>query len=271
MESGRIHRATSDDGTEIAGRVHGAGPPLLLVHGGAGNGEFSWRFLLPFLAGRFTCYAMSTRGRGLSAAPSPPDHTIGRLVDDVVAFAESIGRPVAAVGHSSSLTLAAAARSPTISAVAVYEPAVASVFSGDPAGFQDTVSKMTAAAAERRFAAAARIFFEESGLFNHDEVAALAAAGTYDLIAPNVAAWCREMPEYAGATTESVLSQVTVPVLLLRGSRTAPWFVASVNYMERLLANSQVAEIDGAGHMGPVLAPEGVARALTRFFAAVTA
>jgi pimeloyl-ACP methyl ester carboxylesterase len=79
------------------------------------------------------------------------------------------------------------------------------------------------------------------------------------------------MPEYAGATTESVLSQVTVPVLLLRGSRTAPWFVASVNYMERLLANSQVAEIDGAGHMGPVLAPEGVARALTRFFAAVTA
>jgi hypothetical protein len=66
---------------------------------------------------------------------------------------------------------------------------------------------------------AARIFFEESRLFNDDEIAALAKTGTYEKVAPNVPAWCYEMQEYAGATEVSVLSQVLVPVLLLRGSR----------------------------------------------------
>ena len=62
----QIHVAVSNDGTKIAGRVRGNGPPLVLVHGGLGSGEFSWLFLLPFLVEHFTCYLMSTRGRGLS-------------------------------------------------------------------------------------------------------------------------------------------------------------------------------------------------------------
>ncbi len=33
MTNERIHRAMSRDGTEIAGRVYGQGPPLVLVHG----------------------------------------------------------------------------------------------------------------------------------------------------------------------------------------------------------------------------------------------
>lgn len=269
MRSDRIQRALSRDGTDIVGRVHGSGPPLVLVHGGGGNGEFSWRFLLPFLTDRYTCYAMSTRGRGLSADSSPPDHSIDRLIEDVAAFAESIGEPVGAVGHSSSIALAAAAQSAAISAVAVYEPGVAAVFRGDAIGMQDAIKRMIATAEEGRHADAARIFFENSGLFNGDEVAALAATRTYELMAPNVPAWCKEMPEYDAATTESVLARVGVPVLLLQGSRTAPWFAESVRYMERNLADARVAVVEGAGHMGPALAPEGVASELIRFFSLV--
>ena len=166
METDRIHRTKSHDGTEIAGRIHGSGPPLVLVHGGGGNGEVSWRFLLPLLTSRFTCYTMSTRGRGLSGGAVAADHGIDRLVDDVVAFAESIGEPVGAVGHSSSLTLAAAARSAAISAVAVYEPGVSAVPVGDAARLQDAVMRMMTVADEGRHADAVRIFIEESGLFN---------------------------------------------------------------------------------------------------------
>jgi hypothetical protein len=44
----------SADGTEIVGRVVGDGPPLVLVHGAIGDGEFAWTELLPHLTDRFT-------------------------------------------------------------------------------------------------------------------------------------------------------------------------------------------------------------------------
>ena len=69
----RIHRAVSADGTEIAGRVQGLGPPLILVHGAYGDGEIAWKALLPYLTDRYSCYLPSTRGRGLSS--DNPDHS----------------------------------------------------------------------------------------------------------------------------------------------------------------------------------------------------
>jgi pimeloyl-ACP methyl ester carboxylesterase len=99
MNEHRIHRAVSRDGTEIAGRVQGQGPPLVLIHGGLGDGDTAWLFLLPVLADHFTCYLMSTRGRGLSGKST--DQCRERHFEDVAAFAQSIGEPVGVVGHSS--------------------------------------------------------------------------------------------------------------------------------------------------------------------------
>lgn len=98
MDEDRIHRAVWEDGTQIVGRVQGHGPPIVLVHGGLGDGEVSWRFMLPFLVDPFTCYMMSTRGRGLSG--EHPDHSRQRHFEDVAAFVESIGEPAGVFGHS---------------------------------------------------------------------------------------------------------------------------------------------------------------------------
>ena len=100
MAEDRIQRAVSADGTEIAGRVQGQGPPLVLVHGAIGDGDSAWEALLPHLTDRFTCYLPSTRGRGLSG--DNPDHSPPRLEEDVTAFVDSIGEPVCLVGWSGS-------------------------------------------------------------------------------------------------------------------------------------------------------------------------
>ena len=66
MSENQIQIVASTDGTKIAGRVQGQGEPLVLVHGGLGDGDAPWLFMLPFLVEQFTCYLMSTRGRGRS-------------------------------------------------------------------------------------------------------------------------------------------------------------------------------------------------------------
>jgi pimeloyl-ACP methyl ester carboxylesterase len=264
MAEEHTHRSISSDGTEIVGRVVGDGPPLVLVHGGGGDGDTSWRPLTPLLADRFTVYAPSTRGRGRSA--DHPDHSIDALVDDVVTFAESIGRPVGAFGHSSSLVLAAAARSEVIAAVAVHEPAVPAIADAEAPAEEVAIARMMEAAAQERHTDAVRTFFEESQLFNDDEIDAMVRHDLYEQMAPNVPAWCAEMAEYGAAVGPDVLTGVSVPALVLEGSRTQPWFRRSVHYVAERLGAARVETVEGGGHMAPVVVPDAVAERLVPFF-----
>lgn len=269
-EEREIHRAVSDDGTELAGHVQGHGPPLVLVHGGLGDGEESWDTLLPILTDRFTCYTMSTRGRGLSGHSS--DHSPERLVEDVTAYAESVGEPVGLMGLSTTVTLAAAAKTDAIGAVAVYEPAVAKTLNeDDTVRIEETYARIAEAAAEERLADAARELIELVG--NDDEVATLSATEYFDAAGRNVPVHLTEVEQSAhseapGWTDPSVLARIRVPVLLLLGSRTAldDWMPDSVRYLVDHLAEPHVRELASAGHLGPYCEPEGVAEELVRFF-----
>src|ERR1044071_5380874 len=159
MSEDRILRAVSADGTEIAGRVRGRGPALVLVHGGIGDGDVAWKPMLPYLTDRFTCYLPSTRGRGLSS--DNPDHSPPRLEEDVTAFVDSIGEPACVVGWAGSgaWVLGAAARSGSVAAVAAYEPGVVSVMREDDlARTFATMEQVGLAAADGRLVDAVRAF-----------------------------------------------------------------------------------------------------------------
>lgn len=265
-----VHRAVSADGTEIAGRMHGQGPPLILVHGGLGDGETSWESLLPFLADHFTCYTMSTRGRGLSSQRS--DHSPERLVEDVVAVAESVGEPVGLAGLSTTWTLGATAYTNAVGAVAVYEPGVDEMLDeDDDAWIEEMYTRLGQAAAEGRLADAARELINLVG--NDDEVAGLSATDYFEAAGQNVPVHLQELEQATqsddpGPTNPSVLTRITVPVLLLHGSRTAmdDWFTDSVRYVADHVADPQVREIAGAGHLGPYCEPDAVADELVQFF-----
>ncbi|WP_425607719.1 alpha/beta fold hydrolase [Natrononativus amylolyticus] len=117
-----LHRAVSDDGTQIVGHVYGHGPPLVLVHAGLGDGVLDWDAAMPFLSDRFACYLMSTRGRGSSG--NHPNQSPEQYVEDVVAFVESLGEPVGLAGASGGtmFALGAAAQSKAVAAVAACDP-----------------------------------------------------------------------------------------------------------------------------------------------------
>jgi pimeloyl-ACP methyl ester carboxylesterase len=111
VDDDQIHVAVSNDGTKIAGRVQGQGAPIVLVHGGLGDGEVSWFFMLPFLVEHFTCYLMSTRGRGLSGDNA--DHSRERQFEDVAAFVEGIGEPVGVFADPRESLMAAPGERPS--------------------------------------------------------------------------------------------------------------------------------------------------------------
>lgn len=223
MADERIHRAVSADGTEIAGRVHGHGPPLVLVHGGPHDGNLAWEELVPHLTDRFTCYLPSIRGRGLSA--DSPDHSPPRLQEDVTAFVDSIGEPVGLVGWSSGgpWGLGAAAHSASVAALALYEPGVLSVLRGDDlARLGAAFEKGDAAAADGRFVDASRA--NHAGVLTDGEFAAL-ETDYFERCAGIIEAGLKidqQSGSYEGPqpTDPEMLAEITVPVLLLRGQQT---------------------------------------------------
>jgi len=275
MTRERIHRAVSADGTEIAGRVRGRGPSLVLVHGGIGDGEVAWEAMLPYLTDRFTCHLPSTRGRGLSGDNS--DHSAPRLEEDVTAFIDSINEPAFVVGWSGGgpWVLGAAGRSGAVAAVAAYEPFVTSVMRDhDLRQTAATMEQVGMAAADRRLVDAARAFLR--WICTDSEVAALEAANFYDQWAARVPAMLRFIQQdasYAGprATDPEALAMIRAPVLLLHGRQTAlSTFVAdATHYVAAHVLDPHVRELPSAGHFAPVIEPEAVARELIRFFESV--
>jgi hypothetical protein len=80
MREQQMETITSKDGTSIAYRRSGEGPPLVLVHGAAAD-HGRWRPVLPAFEERFTVYAIDRRGRGGSG--DADGYAIEREFEDV--------------------------------------------------------------------------------------------------------------------------------------------------------------------------------------------
>jgi pimeloyl-ACP methyl ester carboxylesterase len=276
MDERRIQPAVSADGTKIVGRVIGQGPPLVLVHGAIGDGEFAWTELLPSLTDRFTCYLPSTRGRGLSG--DHPDHSLPRLQEDIDAFVESIGQPVCLMGWSGGgpLALGAAERTDAATAVAAWESGVSGEAFG-PDGQADmgrlaaAIEQVGMAAAEGRLVDAVRAFL--IGICNDEEIVALGRTDFHERWSggvPELLVFFQQLmaAEGPGPDAPEALAQVTAPVLLLTGEETLleAAFGNATRHIAAHVVDAQVREVPGVGHFAPVVAPEQVSAELISFF-----
>jgi pimeloyl-ACP methyl ester carboxylesterase len=267
MTEQRIHRASAADGTEIVGRVYGAGPALVLLPG-LGDGQHR-PFLVPELSDRFTCYSMSLRGRGLSG--DHPDHSPERLVQDVVAFVKSIDERVGLVGHSrgAAQALSAAATADRVVGVAGYEPHAIELYGEDDVERAEAaLERMRAAEEAGRVAEAAAIFFEDITLPSEQELAILSESGAFEATAPLMPVIIRDIAEWRLPRSMEALplDHVSAPVLLLHGTRTHRFYTHAVRRLARRLADARVQHVPDAGHFTPIFAPGSVADEFARFF-----
>jgi pimeloyl-ACP methyl ester carboxylesterase len=116
-----IAKIPSRDGTLIAVECAGAGPNLVIVHGGTGDRN-RWKPLFPFFASHFTVCAMDRRGRGASGDSA--DYSLQRAAEDVAAVVRSRPGRVFVLGHSIGgvCALEAAFLTDKISKLVLYEP-----------------------------------------------------------------------------------------------------------------------------------------------------
>ncbi len=268
---GRIHHATSKDGTPVAARVLGKGPHVIFLPAGPGDSELSWRHVSEHLGNHCTCHLLETRGRGQS--DDDPDHSPDRLVEDVLAYAQSIGDKAGVVGWGSALWARVATRNPKeIFAAAVYEPGAGEVMAPETGKrMGETFGKVGKLAAEGKLTEAALTFIENCDMiYSQEDIDNGAPENFWNAAAERLPLFMQESKQASGsgpgATSPETLGNIKMPVLILHGDRTSRWFNDSVQHVAGHITNNKLHLIPGAAHFGPITHAEAVADAMAGFF-----
>jgi pimeloyl-ACP methyl ester carboxylesterase len=259
----------SPDGTPIAVFTSGTGPPLVLVHGTAGD-HTTFRVVGPALARRFTLHAIDRRGRGASGDTAP--YAIAREFEDVAAVVEAIaaqtGAPVTVFGHSygGRAALGAAFLTERIGRVISYEgaptpPGVSYHPDGLDAALQ---SHLEAGDPE---AVLATFMSRVVGMSDAD-LAAYRTDPVWPLRVAAAPTIVRELDaELDPAASLDRLGGVRQPVLQLLGGDSMPPFHAATVALDARLADGRIVEIPGARHGAHHTHPDAVVAAVLAFTA----
>ena len=254
-----LEHVTSSDGTRIGYRRSGEGPPLVLAHG-ATSAHWSFRFVVPLLADRFSVHAVDRRGRGDSGDQA--EYAIEREFEDLAAVVDSIHEPANLFGHSYGATaaLGAALVARNLQKLILYEasPGFTVVARDDVARIDELVAR------DEREEALVHAF-RSLGL-TPDEVEQLRDSPTWSARVAAAHTLAREIrAEEAYRVDGERFRALAVPALLLLGDESPSWAEEGTERIRAALPNARVAVLRGQGHMANVTAPELLADEIARF------
>ena len=250
-------------GVELAYEDHGAGPPLVLVHGTTGTRAI-WRETLDALGAGFRTIAYDRRGYGDSGAPEPyTGTTVGEQADDLAALIRTLdAAPALVCGHSfGALAALEVLRSePELARAAVLiEPPLLWLTPAGSEAASELREAIEAGARERGADGAVDAFVTGTGgpdaleLLGADRVeAAHAAPRAFAADVGAVSAW---------AVSPRELRAIETPVILLAGTRTPRAWREPSDALADMLPNAELRECDSS-HLIPVEAPADVAAAI---------
>jgi pimeloyl-ACP methyl ester carboxylesterase len=250
---------TSKDGTVIAGWVSGQGPPVVLVHGTSGS-DFSWALVRPHLETRLSVYSLQRRGRGRSGDAAA--YSLAREAEDLAAVVESVGKPVALVGHSfgANCCLEASLLTTGVSRLVLYEPAVA--LSVD----EELFGRIDALVTSGRREAAVETFLSEAAGLSKDEIAKVRSSPTWEERVRSAHTLAREVrAAEAQPITPERFAGMAVPSLLLAGSESPPEYRRAVDKLAGILRHSTTHVLEGHGHAANLTGPHLLAAEILGF------
>jgi pimeloyl-ACP methyl ester carboxylesterase len=252
------------DGVSIGVFTSGTGPPLVLVHGTAGD-HTTFRVVGPILAARRTIHAIDRRGRGASGDAA--SYAIEREYDDLAAVARAIageaGKRVDVVGHSygGRCALGAALRTDAIARVVCYEGAPPPTdVSYQPAGLEGELRRLLEAGRTDELYAT---FLTRVVGLPPAELAAYRDDPVWPVRVATAATIVRELEaERSPAAGLDALAAVRQPVLQILGGESLPVFARATAALDERLADSRVAVIPGARHAAHHTHPEAFVAAV---------
>lgn len=255
---------SSMDGTRIAWRRAGSGPPLLLVHGSTATWA-RWAPLLDRLQAAFTVYAMDRRGRGDSG--DTPTYSIEREFEDVAAVADAAARdaaePVSVLGHSFGAICAmeAALLTPQIRKLVLYEPPIPvgealrdiSRAYPSPESIERMQQLLDAGERERML----EVFFRDINGMPPAQYDALRSSPAWPARVALAHTLRRELLAVQGYRFDaSRFAGLDIPALLLLGGESPPNFAQAIDEIAAALPQSRKVVLAGQRHVAMDTAPE---------------
>ena len=258
-----VSTVASSDGTRITMECAGAGPSLVVVHGGTGD-RTRWTPLFPLLTSQFRVCAMDRRAHGASGDTLP--YSLEKEIDDVIAVVNAQPGPVFVLGHSFGGVCAfeAAMRSTKIAKLALYEPPVRA------ADHSAVLARMEAMIKSGDRDGALTAFMREIVMISADEVAAMKKRPTWSGLLATVETSIRQDRALTQNQFDAVRARkVTIPTLLMAGSKTtSPDLLRSIESLRETLPRADVHIFEGQEHNAMDLIPKEFAAAILAFFLA---
>ena len=253
-------RVKSKDGAFLAVECAGAGPSLLIVHGGTGD-RSRWTPLFPLFVSHFTVCAMDRRGHGESG--DSPDYTLQKEAEDVAAVVNSRPDPVFVLGHSYGglAALEAAFLTDRIKKLALYEPPLQE---RDHTAVADRIEALIHVGEREQ---ALMTFLQEIVMISPSEVAAMRSRPSWPGLVASIESQVRQIRALNRYRFDPKrVSSLKVPTLLLTGSDTAsPELKRAISGLLDSLPNRSLIVFKGQQHNAMDTIPQQFAEAITNF------
>ena len=223
-----------------------------------------WASIRPRLEEHFTVTTMDRRGRNDSG--DSPEYAIAREFEDVSAVINAIAAPVLLFGHSSGgiFALEAAMRTDKVAGLVLYEP---STFEGEVQYPSKQLERLeTLLAAGDREGVVKAFFADIVGMSPH-EIEILTSSPAW----PGRVAAAHTLPrelrtEEAYRLPADRVGTLSMPVLLLLGGDSPPFFGHAIAALEKTLPNSRTVVMPGQRHIAMDTGPDLLVSAVLDFW-----